>query len=201
MEPLGGCRTLLGMRTESSLWEQALGGDGGAFDRVFKLHRDRIYNHAWRLTQHRADAEDLTAIAFIELWRRRRAVRVIDGSVLPWLLVTTTNVSRNLKRSQARHQRLLAHIPPPEPERDVADSIADADTRESVVRSVRVALARLSPRDQEVLALCVLEELTTRQASAALGVAEGTVKSRLSRARARFAAQIELVNQPKGAEV
>ena len=189
------------MRTESSLWERALEGDGVAFDRVFRLHRDRVYNHAWRLTMHRADAEDLTAIAFVELWRRRHAVRQTDGSVLPWLLVTTTNVSRNLKRAQNRHRRLLARIPPPEPELDIADSIADADAQASIARSVRVALARLSSRDQEVLALCVLEELTTRQASAALGIAEGTVKSRLARARARLATQIELVNQLKGLEI
>ncbi|WP_396133584.1 RNA polymerase sigma factor [Arthrobacter sp. 1088] len=47
----------------------------------------------------RHDAEDATAAAFLELWRRREGVRLVDGSILPWLLVTTTNTARNLQRS------------------------------------------------------------------------------------------------------
>jgi RNA polymerase sigma-70 factor, ECF subfamily len=188
------------MRTdEISLWERAIGGDSRAFGRIFDLHRERVYNHAWRLTVHRADAEDLTAIAFIELWRRRHSVRQSNGSVLPWLLVTTTNVSRNLVRARRRHRRLLERIPPPAPGLDIADDVAEMDARMSTVGSVRQALIRLSPRDQEILALCVLEELTTKEASAVLGIAEGTVKSRLSRARSRLAAQLQDVRM-RGSE-
>ena len=55
-----------------------------------------------------------------------------------------------------------------------------------VIRQVREAFAKLGKRDQDVITLCVLEELTTAQAAEALGVPEGTVKSRLSRARARL---------------
>ncbi|WP_143466114.1 RNA polymerase sigma factor, partial [Leifsonia sp. NCR5] len=54
-------------------------------------------------------------------------------------------------------------------------------------RKVRDAFAKLSRQDQDVITLCVLEELTTSQAAQALGVPDGTVKSRLSRARKRLA--------------
>jgi RNA polymerase sigma-70 factor (ECF subfamily) len=56
---------------------------------------------------------------------------------------------------------------------------------------LRTALATLPRRDQDILTLCVLEELSTAEAAEALGVAPGTVKSRLSRAKSRLA---ELMN-------
>jgi RNA polymerase sigma-70 factor (ECF subfamily) len=49
----------------------------------------------------------------------------------------------------------------------------------------------LSARDQDILTLCVLEELSEAQASSALGIAPGTVKSRLSRAKGRLARLVE----------
>lgn len=51
-----------------------------------------------------------------------------------------------------------------------------------------MALAKLRPQEVEVLALCVWEEVAVRDAAVALGVAEGTVRSRLSRARSRLRA-------------
>jgi RNA polymerase sigma-70 factor (ECF subfamily) len=52
------------------------------------------------------------------------------------------------------------------------------------------ALRSLSRADQQVITLCVLEGLAEKQAAVALGVPAGTVKSRLSRAKARLAAQV-----------
>ncbi|WP_277526503.1 sigma factor [Arthrobacter sp. ES3-54] len=55
-----------------------------------------------RLSRDRHDAEDIMATAFLELWRRRDTVRVVEGPVLPWLLVTTANAARNSGRIQQR---------------------------------------------------------------------------------------------------
>jgi len=68
---------------EQAGWSAALAGDSGAFASIFDRHGDRVYLHARRLTTSAADAEDVTAGAFLELWRRRRVVRVVNGSVLP----------------------------------------------------------------------------------------------------------------------
>ncbi|WP_460627480.1 RNA polymerase sigma factor [Intrasporangium mesophilum] len=73
------------------------------FGRVFDLHRDRVYVHACRLVTVRADAEDVTAAAFLELWRRRGSVRVVGGSLLLWLHVTTGNLSHNVRRATRRY--------------------------------------------------------------------------------------------------
>ena len=57
------------------------------------------------------DAEDVAASAFLELFRRRDDVRVVNGSVLPWLLVTASNLARNSARARRRYQEFLARLP------------------------------------------------------------------------------------------
>jgi DNA-directed RNA polymerase specialized sigma24 family protein len=86
--------------TESGLWELARHNDGDAFGALFDLHRDRVYRRARGLLEATHDAEDVTAAAFFELWRRRGSVR-LDSSVLPWLLVTVVNLARNVHRSSS----------------------------------------------------------------------------------------------------
>ena len=96
---------------EPTAWAAVLESDGNAFAAVFDLHRDRVYHHALRMTTSVHDAEDVAAAAFFELWRRRRSVHLVNDSVLPWLLVTTTNLARNLTRGLRRYRALLATLP------------------------------------------------------------------------------------------
>ena len=96
--------------SDGELWRRAGAGDGEAFGQVFDRHRDRVFRSAPRLTRHRHDAEDVTALVFLEAWRRRAVVRIVDGSVLPWLLVTTGHVSQNAARARRRHTRALAAL-------------------------------------------------------------------------------------------
>ena len=172
-----GRRTLQGMDQGPDVadWALAVRGDGEAFGRVFDRHRDRVHRHGLRLAPTAADVDDLVAVTFLEAWRRRDAVRVVDGSVLPWLLVTATNVGRNLRRSAHRYAALLERLPPGQHTRAPDEGVA-------------AQLAALPLIDRQVLVLCVLEGYSERDAAAALGIAPGTVKSRLSRARRRAAA-------------
>ena len=81
------------------MWDRARQNEGDAFGQLFDLHRHRVFARALGLMENWHDAENVTAAAFFELWRRRRAVRIVHGSVLPWLLVTTVNLARNGRRS------------------------------------------------------------------------------------------------------
>ena len=164
-------------------WSAALSGDGEGFGRLFDRHRDRVYRHSIRLVPVAADADDIVAVVFLEAWRRRAEVRFVDGSLLPWLLVTATNAAGNLSRSSRRHRALLERLPPGEHHPDHA---ADFDDGEA-----QAALARLPLADRQVITLCVLEGLSEREAADALAVAPGTVKSRLSRAKKRLAQQLD----------
>lgn len=178
------------MTGDDEIWARAVAGDPGAFGEVFDRHQARVYGHALRLCRHRHDAEDVTAVVFLEAWRRRRAVRVVDGSVLAWLLVTTGHVTQNLARSSRRHRIALASLPPHTAVEDPAEGVAARLDTVDRDRRLRRALDGLSKADRDVLGLCVLEELPMATAAQALGVPVGTVKSRLSRAKARLAREM-----------
>ena len=167
---------------DSGDWAKALDGDGEAFGRVFDRHRHRVLRHCMRLVPADADAADAVAIVFLEAWRNRATVRLVDGSMLPWLLVTATNVARNLTRAAHRYRAALDRLPPPEPVPDHAGTDEEGD-------AVR-ALRQLGRNDQQIITLSVLEGYSEREIATALGIPPGTVKSRLSRARARLAARL-----------
>ncbi|MFE4950517.1 RNA polymerase sigma factor [Leifsonia sp. NPDC056665] len=171
---------------EPSLVERARAGDPDAFGELFDLHRDRVFRQAARLTESIHDAEDVTGMVFLEAWRRRASMRDVDGSVIGWLLVTANNVSRNFNRASRRYRHALAGIPLPEPAPDPSSTVDDHIDFTEARDALRSALARLPRRDQDILSLCVIEELSTAEAASVLNVAPGTVKSRLSRAKARL---------------
>lgn len=166
--------------TEAELWERARHDDGAAFGLLFDLHRDRVYRRAIGLMASTHDAEDVTAAVFFELWRRRRTVRQVGGSVLPWLLVTTVNLSRNAQRSSARYQRVLRSMPRTEPVTRLDDEAGE--TR----RRLRDSLGRLSPVDGALFVLTSFEGVPLAEAAEAVGLKLSTARMRLHRARTRL---------------
>src|SRR5690606_36334553 len=133
-----------------------------------------------------ADAEDVTASAFLELWRRRHDARVVSGSLLPWLLVTTTNLTRNLHRSTRRHRALPARLPRPGLAIDPAQAHLDSSALDGLEPELASALRDLPVLDQQVLGLTALEGFSLEEAGLALGLSTSAVKSRLHRIRRRL---------------
>lgn len=174
--------------SDQSDWSQAQQGIGEAFGRVFDRHRDRVFRHVLRLVPVPADADDAVAITFLEAWRRRDDARLVDGSLLPWLLVTATKVTQNLSRSARRHRALLARLPVDDHAHDHAELVDDGPAS--------AALRELPLADRHVITLCVLEGLTDRETAIVLDLPVGTVKSRLSRAKRRLAARLEPHSAP-----
>jgi len=162
--------------SDAALWTLALAGDGEAFGLIFDRHRDRVLRHSVRLVPSWHDAEEVVAVAFLEAWRKRQSVRFVDDSLLPWLLVTATNVARNVSRSARRYAALLDKLPAPV-----------ASTPSFTEGSAIEALLGLSLADRQVITLSVLEGFSEAEIASVLGVARGTVKSRLSRAKQRLA--------------
>lgn len=180
-------RTLTGVtgseKDEAALWRRAAEGDGGAFGALFDVNRGRVYTAAFRWAGVRSDAEDITASVFLELWRRRDAVRVVDGSVLPWLLVTTANVARNTARSRRRYASFLQQLPR-ETDARAAEEVA-LDGARLIDPELRAALARLPEQDAALLSMLAFEDMTITDAAAALGITVQAAKTRLHRARGR----------------
>ena len=184
-------------RDEAAAWAAVLGNDGDAFVAIFDQHRDRVYRHALRMTENVHDAEDVTAGAFLELWRRRKAVRVVDGSVLPWLLVTTTNLARNLTRSLRRYRTLIAALPHAEVAQSAEDVALMQMEESEIATKLRKALSELSPSDAALITLTLFEHYSPAQAAVALGITDGAARTRLHRARTRVAAAFGALEDDK----
>ncbi|MCD2441602.1 RNA polymerase sigma factor [Agromyces sp. SYSU K20354] len=178
------------LRTDAALWLEATSGTEASFGVVYDRYRVRILRRAYAQVLDVADAEDIVAIVFLEAWRRRKDVRFVDGSLLPWLLVVTTNVTLNSQRAMRRHRRLLASIPTAEPAVDPSREIDDRLDVQLMSARLRDALRRLTPAERRVVELCLVEGLPLADAAAALDAPLGSVKSRLSRARRKLQAEL-----------
>ncbi|HVB42592.1 MAG TPA: RNA polymerase sigma factor [Streptosporangiaceae bacterium] len=170
--------------SDQELWSQAANEYAGeAFGELFERHADRVYAHCFSRTGSWSMAEDLTSAVFLEAWRRRNEVRFSGDSALPWLLGVANNATRNAQRTLRRHRALLAKLPPPQEEDDIAaDAVTKVD-QERLAQHLLCAMGGLREAEREVIALCGWAGLTYAEAAVALGVPEGTVRSRLSRAR------------------
>lgn len=192
----GAGRTYRGVRTQippsdTQLWTAGAEGDETAIAQLFERHARAVYNHAYRLSGSWSVAEDVTQITFVTAWRRRREARLVDGSVPPWLLVVATNATRAEHRSRRRWHALLRRVPPePEGTSDPADEVADRLHDEQRMRDLLALVRKLPRAEREAVALCVWSGVPYSQAATILGVTEGAVRSRVSRARSRLARMV-----------
>ncbi|MFD6974003.1 RNA polymerase sigma factor [Streptomyces sp. NPDC059979] len=162
-------------------------GDPSAFGELYDSHARAVYNHAFRLAPDWAAAEDVMAETFMQAWRLRHRIDPEGGSLRPWLLGVATNVARGHYRGNRRYRaaaRAAAEAETALP--DHAEEVAGRlDDRRRIAAALR-ALSALRRPEREVLALCLWEGLEYTAAAEALGIAVGTVRSRLSRARAKL---------------
>ena len=156
--------------------------DLAAFERHFERHAPELLRYCFRRTADTALAEDLVATVFLEAWRRRGDLRA-GADVRPWLYGIATNVVRHQRRSRRRYATALGRMTAARVDADATDDVV---ARQQEMRAVLSAVAALPRREQDVLALCVWSGLSYEEAARALGVPVGTVRSRLSRARARL---------------
>lgn len=172
-------------RPEGEDWSAALKGDGPAFGRVFDAAHPRVYRHARRLCASIHDAEDVTAGAFLELWRRRDKVTLVEGSVTPWLLATTTNLALNQRRGLRRYQAFLARLPRTEAATEDAAETALAGAL-GVDPLLLTAIRDLPSLDQQLLALVALEGYPLADAAIALNLSTQATRSRWQRIKRRL---------------
>jgi RNA polymerase sigma factor (sigma-70 family) len=180
-----------GAAGDDECWRAAIRGDPAAFALVFDRHADAVYRQCLRRTGSVADAEDLTSMTFLQAWRARDRVRFVDGSARPWLLTVAANLARNHARAARRYRHQLARLPRDRPAEDAADAALDNLERVAAERAVAAALAELAPAEQDVVSLCDLSELSYAEAAQVLDVPIGTIRSRLSRARAHLRARLD----------
>lgn len=171
--------------SDDELWARSQAGNRDAFGALYDRYATLIYNYCFRRVGDREIAQDLLSMVFLEAWRRRDKELELD-KVLPWLYGIATNVVRHQHRSERRFAAALRRLPAAQAAPDFSGT---ADEHLDYERQAQEALSRLEMlprREQDVVALCIGMELSYEDAAVALGLPIGTVRSRLSRARARL---------------
>jgi RNA polymerase sigma factor (sigma-70 family) len=166
--------------------------DLGDFEVVFRAHFAPVHRFIARRVGT-ALAEDLAADVFATAYRRRTAFQPERGSLRSWLYGIAANVLREHWRDEQQLLELDARIAraqlPPLPAQ-FADAADERVIAAALAPRIAGALAALSREQREVLLLHAWAELSHDEIAAALGIAAGTARSRLSRARAALRAQL-----------
>lgn len=173
--------------SDAELWER---GDEHAFGELYDRYAEAVWNHAYRLTASWSTAEDLTSATFMTAWRRRGEMTLTRDSALPWLFTVAGNLARSEFRRQSRFTRLLHRVPRNDVARDHADEVAESIDDDARLREVLAAVDRLPRAEREAVELVLLGEVPIAEAAEVLGVAEVSIRSRISRARARLRKQL-----------
>jgi RNA polymerase sigma-70 factor (ECF subfamily) len=171
---------------DTDLWSRAAAGDRAAFGELFERHVEAVWNHAYRLTASWSLAEDLTSSTFLVAWRKCADVRLVRDSALPWLYTVAGNLARDERRGATRFLRALRRVPDASVEADHADDVVHRVDGDARMARILAAVRSLPRSERQAVELCLLGELSTADAAELLGIAEVSVRSRLSRARAKL---------------
>jgi RNA polymerase sigma-70 factor (ECF subfamily) len=157
-------------------------GDPDAFAELVRRHRDRLWAVALRTLGDREEAADALQDALLSAYRAAAGFRG-DSAVTTWLHRIVVNAC--LDRARRRQVRPTVPLPEAGPGEPVqpGDPIEERDTALAVHR----ALGELPPEQRAALVLVELHGHSVAETATILGIAEGTVKSRCARGRARLA--------------
>jgi RNA polymerase sigma-70 factor, ECF subfamily len=149
-------------------------------------HLDRLYRAAWALSGSREDAEDLVQETYARVLKRPRLIRY--GDDLGYLLRALRNTFLTQKRTESRRLRPVAL---PDDLDVVADPHAGQPHEALEAAEVYAAIAELPHAFRDVLVAVDVTGLSYKEAAHALGLPEGTVMSRLYRARQQVVRRID----------
>ena len=179
--------------------QHAAEGDQAAWETIVRTYWRKVFNVAYRFVGTYEEAEDLTQEFFFKVFR---SLGTFDrrANFLTWLISVSRNYCIDRYRSGRRDREVFAR------EVDAATIPAEApgpNPHSRVELQDRVALLRealraLSPPLRAAVLLRDVHELSYQEIADKLGVAEGTVKSRINRGRAELARQIEALRRERG---
>jgi RNA polymerase sigma factor (sigma-70 family) len=154
------------------------------FAALFDRHAPLIHRYIARRVGIQS-ADDLVAETFLAAFRRRVRYETSQRDARPWLYGIATHLISQYRREESRQLRIRLAASAELPEPGHSDRVA-GDLTASAVRGVlAAALADLPDRERDVLVLIAWEQLSYDEVATALHIPVGTVRSRLSRGRAR----------------
>lgn len=177
---------------EVALIQSAKKGDLDSFNRLVLSYQDLLYAQAYHMMGEPSAAEDATQVAFISAYRKLNSYR--GGSFRAWLLRIVTNACYDeLRRRKRRPTTPLEplddnndEIESPHWLEDPSESPEESVARAELSNAIQRCLEALPDDFRTVVVLVDLQDFDYREVSQVIGKPVGTVKSRLSRARARL---------------
>lgn len=177
--------------TEQELVALAKQGDQDAFAQLVQANQNKIYSLALRMTGNPEDGADLAQEAFLKAWRSLSAFQE-ESSFSTWLYRLTSNLCIDFLRKEKRRKAAVTTVSLDGDDEDDAPPVEVPDHRftpetEVERRELRAAMSRalhsLSDEHRRILILREVEGLSYTEIAAVLELEEGTVKSRIARAR------------------
>ncbi|MBI4889846.1 MAG: RNA polymerase sigma factor [Acidobacteria bacterium] len=163
---------------EAALLRRIESGDENAFDKVYSRHQGPVYRYALRVSGSPEIAEDVVQEVFLALIRGAKGFDPGCGSLSSYLYGMARN--HTFRQLGASTSGVELEEETAAPETDPLEGLTQAEQ----VERVRSALAGLPAHYREIVALCEMEEMPYAEVAEMLGLAVGTVRSRLHRARA-----------------
>jgi RNA polymerase sigma-70 factor (ECF subfamily) len=161
-------------------------GDEAAFEELIRRHESRVYRLLYRMMGNKEDAEDLTQETFLSLHRHGHRFRA-EARFSTFIYRVAANAALNRRRSLGRGRARIDKLKVRQQAGDDLPSSPrnpeDAIVGHEVSEHVRDALEQLSPSLRMPVILYDIEGLAYGEIAKVLGIAEGTVKSRIHRAR------------------
>ena len=163
---------------ESTLIRHAANGDAAAWESLMLAHQQSVFRFAYLLLGDPDDAEDTAQESFLRAWRY---LKRFDPArpLRPWLLSITANLARNRRRSAGRYFAAIMRAFRDEP---VSARIEEKSAHNLEASELWNAVQQLNPVDQQIIYLRYFLDLSVHETAQVMQVAEGTVKSKLSRA-------------------
>ncbi|MGQ0505861.1 MAG: RNA polymerase sigma factor [Myxococcaceae bacterium] len=178
------------------LWSRLRRGDADAFESVVRENQDRVFDFCFRMVSDREEANDLTQEIFVSVLQNVQKFRH-DSKLSTWIFRIAKNHCLNRLKYLKRRGRGRSEAMDSVPETELMNASGAPTTPDEALararerRRVQLAIEKL-PNDQRVLvALRDLEGLTYEEIQEITDLPEGTVKSRLHRARERLAELLE----------
>jgi RNA polymerase sigma-70 factor (ECF subfamily) len=173
---------------DMALVERCRQGDLAAFEGIYRAHSGRLYSMACRMVGNPSDAEDLLQEIFLAAHRKLDSFRG-ESALGTWLYRLAMNLCLDHLRSRAARAGQLTDALDDEP------AMADAGSRRLAERTVAKmdlerAMAQLPEGCRTAFVLHDVEGLEHREVAAMLGIAEGTSKSQVHKARLRLRAML-----------
>lgn len=175
---------------DDQLVERARQGDVGAYEELIKRYQHLALRVAYLITRDEGEAEDATQEAFIKAYRALGRFRA-GSPFRPWVLTIVSNEAKNRRSSSSRRAALKVRAERDRPSGDAAPSPEAAALADETRTTVLRALETLDDKDRLVLAYRYFLDMTEADMAAVLGVARGTIKSRLSRAQGRLRSKLQ----------